>query len=193
MTTAVTDPTRVEVLERVTWETLLGNLTLLASTAGLCRVSLDGEDSQKADRWFRHWFGTSAPRDVESSTVGMILQTAMTEIDQYIAGCLKAFTVPLDLRGTPFQVSVWQAVLAIPYGETRTYRDIAAAIGRPAAIRAVGAANGANPLSIIVPCHRLVGADGTLRGYGGGLPVKAHLLELEGAAGWRHAGETMPG
>lgn len=80
----------------------------------------------------------------------------------------------------PFQVSVWQALFRIPYGETRSYAEIASAIGRPRAVRAVGAANGANPVAIIVPCHRVIGSDGTLTGYGGGLPTKRWLLSLEG-------------
>jgi methylated-DNA-[protein]-cysteine S-methyltransferase len=109
-------------------------------------------------------------------------------LDGYFAGACREFTIPLDLRGTPFQIAVWRAVLAVPWGETRTYREIAADIGRPAAIRAVGTANGANPLAIIVPCHRLVGANGTLRGYGGGLERKAWLLAHERATTAGRAG-----
>jgi methylated-DNA-[protein]-cysteine S-methyltransferase len=91
--------------------------------------------------------------------------------------------VPLDLAGTGFQQRVWRALLAIPYGETRTYREIATAIEAPTAVRAVGAANGANPLPIIVPCHRVIGSSGKLVGYGGGLPLKKRLLELERESG----------
>jgi methylated-DNA-[protein]-cysteine S-methyltransferase len=93
---------------------------------------------------------------------------------------LRRFDLPLDPQGTDFQKRVWQALLSIPYGETRSYSQIAATIGSPAAVRAVGAANGANPLPIVVPCHRVIGSNGKLVGYGGGLPLKIRLLEIEG-------------
>ena len=91
------------------------------------------------------------------------------------------FSFPLDLRGTDFQLACWRALLAIPYGETRSYADIARAVGRPQGFRAVGMANNRNPIAIVVPCHRVIASDGTLCGYGGGLDVKRKLLELEGA------------
>ncbi len=103
------------------------------------------------------------------------------QLNAYFAGALRVWTVPLDLRGTPFQLRVWRAVLAIPYGEVRSYSEIATAIGQPRAVRAVGAANGANPIPILVPCHRLIGKDGSLIKYGGGLALKRRLIELEGA------------
>ena len=93
----------------------------------------------------------------------------------------REFTFPLDLRGTDFQIACWRALLAIPYGETRSYADIARAVGKPNAFRAVGMANNRNPIAIVVPCHRVIASDGTLCGYGGGLDVKRKLLELEGA------------
>jgi AraC family transcriptional regulator of adaptative response/methylated-DNA-[protein]-cysteine methyltransferase len=98
---------------------------------------------------------------------------------EYFAGTRQAFDLPLVLRGTPFQEAAWEALLTIPYGETRSYRDQAEAIGRPSAVRAVGRANGANRIAIVVPCHRVVGADGKLTGYGGGLWRKRYLLDLE--------------
>jgi len=98
-----------------------------------------------------------------------------------------AFELPLSLQGTPFQRRVWRALLRVPYGETLTYGELASRIGRPSAARAVGHANGANPLSVIVPCHRLVGANGALVDYGGGLERKQFLLSLEAAAVQRHA------
>jgi len=101
------------------------------------------------------------------------------ELEEYFAGERTRFTVPLDLRGTSFQKQCWQALLDIPYGETRSYADIARAINRPRAFRAVGMANHDNPVAIIVPCHRVVGSNGDLTGYGGGLEVKRRLLELE--------------
>jgi O-6-methylguanine DNA methyltransferase len=105
------------------------------------------------------------------------------ELQAYSAGELKQFTVPVDLRGTPFQLEVWRALLDIPYAETRTYADIARRTGRPRAFRAVGLANHSNPIAIIVPCHRVLGSNGRLVGYGGGLGLKKALLEHE----WRHA------
>ncbi len=116
------------------------------------------------------------PRETESMPV---LREALRQIDEYFLGRRTAFDVALDLGGTPFQQAVWGALLKVPYGRNTTYREIAAAIGRPRAVRAVGAANGANPISIIVPCHRVIGADGSLVGYGGGLRRKAWLLAHE--------------
>jgi methylated-DNA-[protein]-cysteine S-methyltransferase len=101
------------------------------------------------------------------------------QLEEYFEGSRTRFDLVLDPRGTDFQREVWRALLAIPYGETRTYTAIARSIGRPAAVRAVGAANARNPLSIVVPCHRVVGADGTLTGYAGGLANKRHLLAVE--------------
>jgi methylated-DNA-[protein]-cysteine S-methyltransferase len=107
---------------------------------------------------------------------------ALTEqLDEYFRGARTRFDVPLRLEGTPFQVAVWSALLEIPYGATASYAGLAERIGYPHAPRAVGAANGRNPISILLPCHRLIGADGSLTGYGWGLDRKRSLLELEGA------------
>ena len=103
------------------------------------------------------------------------------QLEEYFAGRRRVFDLALDLRGTDFQKRCWHELLKIPYGETRSYADIARAIGKPAAVRAVGLANGQNPIAIIVPCHRVIGSDGSLTGYGGGLETKRKLLELEGA------------
>lgn len=105
--------------------------------------------------------------------------TVFRELDEYFQGRRKAFDFPCRTHGTAFQEKVWAALREIPYGETRSYRDIAEAIGHPKAYRAVGMANHANPLFIIIPCHRVIGADGSLTGYGGGLPMKKALLMLE--------------
>jgi methylated-DNA-[protein]-cysteine S-methyltransferase len=105
----------------------------------------------------------------------------IAQLNEYFAGNRREFTFPLDLRGTDFQVKCWRALLDIPYGETRTYADIARAVGQPKGFRAVGLANNRNPIAIVVPCHRVIASDGTLCGYGGGLDVKQKLLELEGA------------
>ena len=109
-----------------------------------------------------------------------VFALARKELDAYFAGTLRAFTVPLAPQGTDFQKRVWTALTKIPFGETRTYGQQAAMIGRPAAVRAVGAANGKNPIGIIVPCHRVIGANGALTGYAGGLHNKELLLKLEG-------------
>jgi AraC family transcriptional regulator of adaptative response/methylated-DNA-[protein]-cysteine methyltransferase len=101
------------------------------------------------------------------------------QLAAYFAGSLRAFELPLEMPGTPFQRSVWDELRRIPFGDTRSYGELARAVGRPAAVRAVGTANGANALAIVVPCHRVVGADGALVGYGGGLWRKQRLLELE--------------
>jgi len=103
------------------------------------------------------------------------------ELEEYFAGQRREFSFALDLRGTDFQLACWRALLAIPYGKTRTYADIARAVGRPKGFRAVGMANNRNPVAIVVPCHRVIASDGTLCGYGGGLDVKRKLLEFEGA------------
>lgn len=106
--------------------------------------------------------------------------SCIQQLAEYFAGQRRSFEVPLDLQGTPFQLRVWELLLHIPFGETRTYLDIALALGDPKAVRAVGAANGQNPVPIIVPCHRVIGGDGSLIGYGGGLWRKEWLLAHEG-------------
>ena len=106
---------------------------------------------------------------------------ATRQLRAYFSGSLRNFDLPLDLRGTPFQLKVWSALEGIPHGETRSYLQIATGIGAEKAVRAVGAANGANPIPIVVPCHRVIGSGGKLVGYGGGLPLKKRLLILEGA------------
>jgi len=108
-----------------------------------------------------------------------LIKKAAAQIEEYLNGKRKKFSLPLALRGTPFQMDVWRALQTIPYGETRSYKEIAELIHRPKAVRAVGMANHRNPISIIVPCHRVIGHNGSLTGYGGGLPLKRRLLELE--------------
>ena len=127
----------------------------------------------------------SRPRAIDASwqpdTKG-VLKDVRKELDQYFAGRLKQFSTPVAFNGTQFQNAVWQELRRIPYGETLSYLDLAKRIKKPAAVRAVGMANGANPVAIIVPCHRVIASDGTLGGYGGGLDRKCFLLALEGAA-----------
>ena len=108
------------------------------------------------------------------------VREAMAQLDAYFAGELRTFSLPLEPQGTPFQHRVWAALREIPYGQTRSYGELALSLGRQGAARAVGAANGSNPLPIVVPCHRVIGQNGALTGYAGGLPIKKALLELEG-------------
>lgn len=119
------------------------------------------------------------PTDAGALPDDAALEKAADQLTEYFEGGRTTFDVELELIGTPFQVEVWSALLRIPYGETASYGAIAEAIGRPSAIRAVGAANGRNPVSIIVPCHRVIGADGSLTGYGWGVECKSWLLTLE--------------
>ena len=118
-------------------------------------------------------------REEAATTADSVLDLACEELDRFFAGELREFSVPVSPPGTEFQRSVWRALQQIPYGTTRSYGQIARSIGRPAAVRAVGAANGQNPICIIVPCHRVIGADGSLTGFGGGLERKSFLLGLE--------------
>ena len=110
-----------------------------------------------------------------------LIDEAQRQLGDYFAGKREAFDLPLAPRGTPFQLAVWNALLRIPFGDTWTYGDLARHIDQPSAVRAVGAANGRNPIPIIIPCHRVIGSDGALTGFGGGLPTKEFLLRLEGA------------
>ncbi len=155
----------------------LGPCFVMATEKGVCWTGTPGtpleEGFLRAKRWLT--FDRMA-REGQFEP----LRQAVQELQQYFAGEKITFTCALDLQGTAFQVSVWQALREIPYGETRSYAEIAQATGRPAAVRAVGAANGANPIAVIVPCHRVIGSNGELVGYGGGLPTKSWLLSLEG-------------
>jgi methylated-DNA-[protein]-cysteine S-methyltransferase len=147
----------------------VGLLTLVGSAAGLRAILWQGDDPARA--------GLAGVK-LQSGPADVLDATAI-QLDEYFAGTRTAFDLPLDLQGTPFQVAAWEALAEIPHGETRTYAEQAARIGRPAAVRAVGAANGRNPLSIVLPCHRVIGSDGDLRGFAGGLDVKAALLAFE--------------
>jgi len=120
-------------------------------------------------------------REMVRNDASKVLLEAARQLKAYFERKLKEFDLPLDPQGTGFQLRVWRALGAIPYGQTRSYREVAQSIGSPNAVRAVGAANGSNPIPIVVPCHRVIGANGKLVGYGGGLPLKRRLLELESA------------
>lgn len=143
---------------------------------GLCQVEFGAfaDAEGKLRSWSKRWYGTSLwQRDPEA------LSDAAGQLREYFAGSRKWFDIPLALRGTPFQVKVWQALLEVPYGETRSYKQIAERIGSPKAVRAVGGSNNRNPVPLIVPCHRIIGAGGALVGYAGGMYVKTFLLEHE--------------
>ena len=154
-----------------------GLIVVMATERGVCWTGTPGTPVGEGFAWLRRKM--QFDRVVEGEKIAP-LQQAMNQLQRYLAGERVQFTCPLDLHGTAFQVEVWEELYRIPYGKTHTYAEIARAIGRPAAVRAVGAANGANPVAIIVPCHRVIGSNGSLTGYGGGLPTKAWLLALEG-------------
>lgn len=171
----------METLLCTTVESPVGPLFLAASRHGL--VALEFDRRLAGQRTIR-----PNPRDlrlerksVQFEESELALRAYVGELQQYFAGRRRQFDFPLDLRGTDFQLACWQALLAIPYGETRSYGDIARAVGRPQGFRAVGMANNRNPAAIVVPCHRVIASDGTLCGYGGGLEIKRNLLELERA------------
>ncbi len=164
--------------ELVTWASLktrIGTIRVAATPRGVCKISLGQETAQDFLGWIERHIGHAPRKPQHSSLVAL----ALDQIVEYLNGQRREFDLPLDLRGTEFQRRVWSAVAGIPYGQTRTYAEIAQTIGQPSAVRAVGAANGANPLPLVVPCHRVVGSDGSLTGYGGGLDVKRKLLEME--------------
>jgi methylated-DNA-[protein]-cysteine S-methyltransferase len=159
-------------LVEVLFPSPVGALTLVASDRGLVAILWEDDDPARVRLSSRE----------ESHDHPMLAQTAQ-QLTAYFAGTLQDFTVPLDFRGTDFQQKVWAALCAIPFGETRSYGDIARAIGHPTASRAVGAANGRNPISIIAPCHRVVGTNGALTGFAGGVEVKRWLLDFEQSRG----------
>lgn len=192
----------MEILHCTTVNSPVGALFLAASEKGLVALEFDrrlpGQQTIRPN-----------PRDLRSETAGAesnsvrfeqcpldeaenpstqrstegarVIRACVRELGEYFAGARRKFDFALDLRGTEFQLACWRALLAIPYGETRTYADIARAVGRPQGFRAVGMANNRNPVAIVVPCHRVIASDGSLCGYGGGLEIKRKLLELEGA------------
>jgi O-6-methylguanine DNA methyltransferase len=171
----------MQVIDYTIFASPVGPLFLAASERGLVALEFDarlpGQQSIRPN-----------PRDLRAQEKALRFENAdaklagyTRELGEYFAGSRREFSFPLDLRGTEFQLACWRALLAIPYGEMRTYADIARAVGRPKGFRAVGMANNRNPIAIVVPCHRVIASDGSLCGYGGGLDIKRKLLELEGA------------
>jgi len=152
-----------------TLDSPVGPLVLAATERGLTHVLFpDG--------------GAAIPPREGRPRAEVILDDAVRQLAEYFAGDRRSFDLPLAPRGSGFQLDVWRQLVRIPFGETVSYGEIAARLGKPRAVRAIGAANGANPLSIVVPCHRVIGASGKLTGYAGGLEAKQHLLDLEARA-----------
>jgi methylated-DNA-[protein]-cysteine S-methyltransferase len=147
----------------------VGTLTLVGSDRGLAAVLWPNEKPDRVKLGI-----------VTEDKSHPVLVEAERQLTEYFAGKRKKFSLKLDFTGTPFQTSVWRALLTIPFGETRSYGEIARQVGKPTAMRPVGAANGRNPISIIAPCHRVIGTNGKLTGFAGGLKTKAFLLDLEG-------------
>ena len=164
----------MELLHVAELDSPIGTLRVGSTERGLAWIGLP----HGAGRGLGGWIRRHAPgaRRVPGSAQN---REAATQLLEYLQGGRRSFDLALDLRGTPFQRAVWRALLAIPYGETASYVDVARAVGQPSATRAVGAANGANPLPLVVPCHRVIAASGELGGYGGGLELKARLLAME--------------
>lgn len=150
------------------------NIYIAATSEGLCYVGSQNQALEELTEWADSRFpGNLLIQNDEK------LQTYSSELIEYLQGKRISFTVPFDFKGTPFQTSVWNALCKIPYGLTKSYSDIALEIQKPAAVRAVGTAIGANPLLITVPCHRVIGKNGALTGYRGGMEMKSKLLQLE--------------
>jgi O-6-methylguanine DNA methyltransferase len=184
-----------EILCRAFYATPIGELLLLASDRGLCGLEFVKPGGHRwLDRRLARWFAPYEIVDEDSPALALrhtqgeveprrSLDAARRWLDFYFAEPLRARaeSVPLDMRGAPFERRVWRALLDVPCGSTTSYGAIARAVGAPDAARAVGAANGANPVSLIVPCHRIIGSNGSLTGYGGGLHRKEWLLKHEGA------------
>jgi methylated-DNA-[protein]-cysteine S-methyltransferase len=143
-------------------DTPIGTLRLVSNGAHILKIAFEGQ------------YNTHVVDNPDN-----ILVNCADQLNAYFAGKRKCFDLPLGANGTPFQQRVWSALAGIPYGELRSYKDIACIIGHPAAVRAVGAANGHNPLPIVVPCHRVIGSNGRLTGFAGGLEAKSYLLQLE--------------
>jgi methylated-DNA-[protein]-cysteine S-methyltransferase len=146
----------------------VGKLKLVASDTGLVAILWEDDNPRRVP----------LTGLAEDNSQKILLETER-QLNQYFAGKRGVFSIPLDMRGTAFQKNVWRALQEIPFGKTLSYGEIAKQLGRPTASRAVGAANGRNPISIVVPCHRVIGSSGKLTGFAGGLDAKAHLLNLE--------------
>ena len=159
----------VPVFSRGTFEAPFGVLTVVGSDLGIRYVMFNNDAHPKPLERLH----------ISDSEIHDSVNDAITQLDEYFNGSRRDFELPLDLQGTEFQVAAWNALADIPYGRTASYGQQAASIGRPKAVRAIGGANGRNPVAIVLPCHRIVGADGSLTGFGGGIEVKKWLLDHE--------------
>ncbi|WP_442602998.1 methylated-DNA--[protein]-cysteine S-methyltransferase [Paenibacillus sp. KN14-4R] len=157
--------------------TPIGSLALAATDQGLCSIEFSGQaDAEsKLSAWAARYIG-----NYEWEHSPEQLRAVREQLEAYFEGDLTTFDVPLDLYGTGFQLRVWKALQDIPHGRVASYKDIAIAVGSPKGVRAVGGANHNNPVPLIIPCHRVIGANGAMVGFGGGLPIKEALLRLEG-------------
>ena len=174
----------METVQTARFESPIGTLRIASTAAGVACLDLP----HGGGRGFGGWIARNLPgaRREEAFAPN---RDAIRQLLEYLEGKRAAFELPLDLRGTSFQLAVWRALLAIPYGETRSYLDVARAVGSPDAVRAVGMANAANPVPLVVPCHRVIRSGGKLGGYGGGLELKRRLLAMEQSV--RHQGALL--
>ena len=163
------------------YDSPIGSIEIHATDTAVSRVEFAGEQGGEGEE-VSEVRGRSAALSSQEAGAHQMLEEVRRQLDAYFAGDLRCFDLPLDMEGTPFQRQVWQQLLSVAYGQTASYQDIAVAIDNPKAVRAVGAANGCNPVAIIVPCHRIIGSGGRakLTGYGGGLWRKEWLLRHEG-------------
>lgn len=164
-------------IPRIYWTRLTHeqwSMHIAASSQGLCYVGTPNQPIDEMQQWIYACYPNSTLTENEEQ-----LRPYVHELIEYLQGSRTQFTIPFDYRGTPFQVKVWHALCSIPYGQTKSYTDIAMQIQKPAAVRAVGTAIGANPILITVPCHRVIGKNGALTGYRGGMDMKRKLLQLE--------------
>ncbi|UFJ41307.1 methylated-DNA--[protein]-cysteine S-methyltransferase [Brevibacillus humidisoli] len=158
-------------------ESPIGSLLIASTEQGLCFIEFGTGDAAllSLERWCKRW-GLKRKEGAHSDCNRQVIR----QLKQYFDGSRQTFDLPLDLYGTPFQKKVWSELLNIPYGEVRSYKDVALAIGAARAVRAIGGANNQNPIPVVIPCHRVIGSNGALVGYGGGLSIKESLLRLEG-------------
>lgn len=164
----------MEIVHTARFDSPIGEMLVASTERGLAYLELP----HASGCGFRGWVRRGLP-EARVEEAFQPNRVAVGQVLEYLAGKRRRFDLPLDLRATPFQQSVYDALLRIPYGETRTYGDVAREIGSPKAVRAVGTANGANPVALVVPCHRVIAVGGRLGGYGGGLPLKRKLLAME--------------
>jgi O-6-methylguanine DNA methyltransferase len=164
----------MEIVHTAEFDSPLGTFRIASTERGLGYLDLPHASGRGLEGWLR----CRAPGATRSEAYAPN-RSAIRQILEYLEGKRTDFDLPLDLRGTEFQKSVWSALLEIPYGETCSYQELARRVGKPKAVRAVGSANGANPVPLIVPCHRVIATGGKLGGYGGGLEAKARLLAME--------------